>query len=64
MKVNTIIVGFNMDNRKVDMQRLAELAEISDGNMEVNTTWTIPLGEFTFTLGTAAYTAWKQHHKH
>ncbi|WP_288531520.1 hypothetical protein [uncultured Secundilactobacillus sp.] len=53
-----------MKNDKVDMKRLSELSKLSNGNMEVNTTWTIPVGEFTFTLATTVVAAHNSHKHH
>jgi len=55
-----------MNNRKVDMNRLSNISVVSNGDMEVNTAWTIPAAEFTFTLATtaiAAHNSKKKKHK-
>ncbi|WP_125581912.1 hypothetical protein [Levilactobacillus cerevisiae] len=39
-----------MNNRKVDMDRLSRISKVSNGKMEANTAWTIPVTEFTFTF--------------
>lgn len=48
-----------MKNQKLNIERLEKIAKMSDVQLNVYSTWTIPVTEFTFTAATAGYTWYK-----
>lgn len=51
--------AFIMKNQKLNIERLEKIAKMSDVQLNVYSTWTIPVTEFTFTAATAGYTWYK-----
>ncbi|KRM19141.1 hypothetical protein FC40_GL000434 [Ligilactobacillus hayakitensis DSM 18933 = JCM 14209] len=44
-----------MKNQKLNIERLEKIVKMSDGQLNVCSTWTIPVTEFTFTAGYTWY---------
>lgn len=53
-----------MIDKNVDINRLKKIVELSDGNMEVCTTVTIPILVNTVGVSAGLYTAYRKYHKH